>query len=279
MSSKPENPYKFRCRACISAYTVSEALVKHRRICDSNRDAYLKIQAMELDPTDRKTQDKLWIHYDYVPNERRLTSIEHENIGIMKRQLDIWGDKPPTREFINNLGNRISDDILFAEDRKRKRIDDGEVSLPNPHVRASASASGIYQDPSPLPREGSRPVSAVFGGMGVRRYSMYPGNSILRSLAGRQQGGYPYTLPPAEASIGDFTSDFDQAFAIWLDDENISKAAIRRLLNDPAMGPITSLLSWNSVGQMKEKLEGFETDEDVDEDGDGNGNGDVSNRW
>lgn len=255
----------------------------------------MKIQAMELDPTgryqcmslrppgiltvvpDRKTQDKLWIHYDYVPNERRLTSIEHENIGIMKRQLDIWGDKAPTREFINNLGNRISDDILFAEDRKRKRIDDGEVSLPNPHIRASASASGIYQDPSPLPREVSRPGSAVVAGMGVRRYSMYPGNSILRSLAGRQQGGYPYTLPPAESPIGDFTSDFDQAFAIWLDDENVSKAAIRRLLDDPVMEPITSLLSWSSVGQMKEKLEGFETDEDEDEDGDGNG--DMSNRW
>jgi hypothetical protein len=44
------------------------------------------------------------------------------------------------------------------------------------------------------------------------------------------------------------------AFTTWLDEEGISKAAIGRLLKDPALAPLTQGLSWRSEKQMKEKV-------------------------
>jgi len=79
----------------------------------------------------------------------------------------------------------------------------------------------------------------------------------------------PRQSPESQDSVylGDFTSGFDLAFAKWLDEENISKAAVGCLLKDPALQPITEKLSWTSVRQLKDRLESIEFHEDSEYNG------------
>jgi len=196
----------------------------------------------------------------------------------MKKHLQLWGDRPLTQIFVWRLGDFSDEELMSVESKKRKRASvysDTGPAASSPDARASMNSQMIYHAPSPPPLHDLLPGPSTLGSSGGLPHTYYPGIQALRNLPSSQNGTFAGVRPPpistSQASSDEFTSDFDQAFAIWLDDENISKAAIRRLLNDPAMEPITSLLSWSSVGQMKEKLEGFETDEDEDEDGDGNG--------
>ncbi|THW16329.1 hypothetical protein D6D23_08578 [Aureobasidium pullulans] len=241
-------------------------------------------QTLGLDPEDHEAQEKLGILYDFVLNERRISQHDRVEIERMKKHLQLWGDRPLTQIFVWRLGDFSDEELMSVESKKRKRASvysDTGPTASSPDVRASTSSQMTYHAPSPPPLHDLLPGPSTLGSSGGLPHTYYPGIQALRNLPSSQNGPFAGIRPPptsaSQTSSDEFTSDFDQAFAMWLDDENISKAAIRRLLNDPAMEPITSLLSWNSVGQMKEKLEGFETDEDEDEDGDGNG--DVSNRW
>lgn len=234
--------------------------------------------------SDHEAQEKLGILYDFVPNERRISQHDRIEIERMKKHLQLWGDRPLTWNFVWRLGDFSDEEFMSAESKKRKRASlygDTGPAASSPDARASMSSQMTYHAPSPPPLHDLLPGPSTLGSSGGLPHTYYPGIQALRNIPSSQNGPFAGIRPPpisaSQASSDEFTSDFDQAFAIWLDDENISKAAIRRLLDDPAMEPITSLLSWSSVGQMKEKLEGFETDEDEDEDGDGNG--DMSNRW
>lgn len=78
----------------MKVYWSREALMKHRRRCIINRDAYPKIVALGLDHTgkcndnqisllnllsiskDSEAQEKLGIEYDYVPNPKRINKYE-----------------------------------------------------------------------------------------------------------------------------------------------------------------------------------------------------------
>ncbi|THY36312.1 hypothetical protein D6D01_00541 [Aureobasidium pullulans] len=199
--------------------------------------------------------------------------------------MALRGDKPLTWNFMRRLGDFSDEELMSAESRKRKRASvysDTGPAASSFDARASTSSHMTYHAPSPPPLHDILPGPSTLGSSGGLPHTYYPGIQALRNLPSSQNipftGVRPLPLFTSQASSDEFKSDFNQAFAIWLDDEDISKAAIRRLLNDPDIQPIASLLSWSSVGQMKEKLEGFETDEDEDEDEDGDGNGGVLTR-
>ncbi|THY33288.1 hypothetical protein D6C99_10404, partial [Aureobasidium pullulans] len=277
-------PPKFWCKACQRGFWDLEISTKHKRTCHVNRKQFFKVTALGLDPKDHEAQEKLGILYDFVPNERRISQHDRVEIERMKKHLQLWGDRPLTWNFVWRLGDFSDEEFMSAESKKRKRASlygDTGPAASSPDARASMSSQMTYHAPSPPPLHDLLPGPSTLGSSGGLPHTYYPGIQALRNIPSSQNGPFAGIRPPpisaSQASSDEFTSDFDQAFAIWLDDENISKAAIRRLLDDPAMEPITSLLSWSSIGQMKEKLEGFETDED--EDGDRDGNGDVSNRW
>ncbi|KAG9563668.1 hypothetical protein KCU71_g5033, partial [Aureobasidium melanogenum] len=238
---------------------------------------------MDLQPTDYDAQEKLDIMYDHVPDWAPISSDEQERVRVMKRQLLRWreyalGDL--NRNFIRDLGDNSNNEFLANCQRKRKRS-----ALEN-GVRESEMRSflsqGVHADfrrtyhaPSPPPLEDllSGPSNT-----GVSRNSLNsnsPGINNTHPHYQPQLSGQPshqdndstaQVLPGNEAPTnpGSFTSNFDLAFAKWVDEENISKAAIGRLLKDPAMRPITSRLSWKSVTKMKDRLESIEFHEVIE---------------
>ncbi|KAH0385877.1 P-loop containing nucleoside triphosphate hydrolase protein, partial [Aureobasidium melanogenum] len=214
---------------------------------------------------------------DVAPVRKKQDGLNEEEVELlaeMRLQLEYRGNGPPTRAFVQNLGNWSDGQIIDALNSKRKRVsaeDDLAISnlapLPNPNV--STTSRRMYYAPSPPPLEDLLPSPSMADTVS---YSHPPALNITHSKpqVQRQQTSnivshnITQQSPESEDSVylGDFTSSFDLAFAKWLDEENISKAAIGRLLKDPAMQPITSKLSWKSVSKMKDRLESIEFHED-----------------
>lgn len=225
------------------------------------------------DLADIEAQENLGIRYESVLNPVPLTEIETKLLAEMTRQAKNWGDTPLTPAIVQNLGNWSDDDIVRA---KRKRVsadDDLAISnlapLPNPN--ASMTSHRTYHAPSPPPLEDLLPsplsadtVSYVYpSALDIT----YPQPQVQRQQPPEMEvSGQNIIQQPPEGEnsiyLGEFTSSFDLAFAKWLDEENISKAAIGRLLKDPSMQPITSKLSWKSVSKMKDRLESIGFHED-----------------
>ncbi|KAG9950541.1 hypothetical protein KCU85_g3443, partial [Aureobasidium melanogenum] len=262
---------KYECRGCRKEYVKHQRFWDHTHSCKSNRDAYLKILALELDPEDTQVQEDLGIRYEYVLNPKLLNENEMEVVTEMRRQANKWGSIHLTPEVVQNLGNWSDGEILRVLNTKRKRTpaeDDLDVSnlapLPNPN--ASIASHRTYHAPSPPPLEDLL-ASPSF----TNTVNYPPALNITHPQVHAQDqtsDTVNHSIPQQSLEIedsvylGDFTSSFDLAFAKWLDEENISKAAIGRLFKDPAMQPITSKLSWKSVSKMKNRLESVKFHED-----------------
>ncbi|KAG9859367.1 hypothetical protein KCU98_g106, partial [Aureobasidium melanogenum] len=225
---------------------------------------------------DAKLQENLGIRYEYVPNPVSVTEYEEGQVQHMKRHLALWGDAPLTPAFVQNLGNWSDEETIRALNSKRKRVlaeDDLAISnlapLPNPN--ASTTSHRTYHAPSPPPLEDLLPGpsmanTASYSHPAALNTTHAPNHVQRQQTSGTASHSITQQSPESEDSVylGDFTSGFDLAFAKWLDEENISKAAIGRLLKDPAMQPITSKLSWKSVSKMKDRLKSIEFHEDSD---------------
>lgn len=222
-------------------------------------------------PVDTQVQEDLGIRYEYVLNPKLLNENEMEVVTEMRRQANKWGSIHLTPEVVQNLGNWSDGEILRVLNTKRKRTpaeDDLDVSnlapLPNPN--ASIASHRTYHAPSPPPLEDLL-ASPSF----TNTVNYPPALNITHPQVHAQDqtsDTVNHSIPQQSLEIedsvylGDFTSSFDLAFAKWLDEENISKAAIGRLFKDPAMQPITSKLSWKSVSKMKNRLESVKFHED-----------------
>jgi hypothetical protein len=194
-----------------------------------------------------------WIRYDFIADQSCLTAFEHEDIETMKRQIAQW-DAPLTKEFIWYLGDRANDSLIASRKRKREQDTAAEDEPRATKVAALShsviSSYGAYHAPSPPPLadliSGLPPLHTANDS---RPLSQEPVFDITQS------DDIPQRSRSQEAAyLGDFRSNFDLAFATWLDEENISKAAIGRLLKDPALAPLTQHLSWASEKQMKEMV-------------------------
>ena len=203
--------------------------------------------------TDAQAPKDAFLRYDYVPNERPITASEREDIEVMKQQIALW-DAPFTKEFTWYLGDKVNDRLIASGKRKRERDaaaeDDSRASKVTALSHSVISSHGAYHAPSPPPLAdlipGLPPLHTVDDSCPI---SQPPVLDITQSDDTQQR-----SRSEEAAYLGDFRSNFDLAFATWLDDENISKAAIGRLLKDPALAPLTQHLSWNSERQMKEMI-------------------------
>jgi hypothetical protein len=204
---------------------------------------------------DFEAQKKLWIRYDYVPNERRINSYEHMEIGVMMRQLALWGTAPLTEKFIWRLGDRDNDELILAS-RKRKRDAekaDERASKVAALSQASINSHGTYHPLSPPPSSGLAPDLSMTSTVD---YSCPPSQQPVSHNTHTdiiQPPTQNYNVTYSE----NFSFGFEITFATWLDEENVSKAAIGRLLRDPVMAPLTRNLTWKSERQMRAVVERF----------------------
>lgn len=218
------------------------------------------------------------ISYELVITPEPLNENETKVLAELRRQVKNWGDTPMTPAFVRNLGNWSDEDIVQALSSKRKRTsaeDDLATSnlVPLPHPNASTTSHRTYRAPSPPPLEDllansifadtvsdTHPPALDITHPWLQAQRQETSTEIVSQSINQQS-----SESEASVHLGDFRSSFDLAFTRWLDEENVSKAAIGRLLKDSAMQPITSKLSWKSVTKMKERLESVDLREVVDE--------------
>lgn len=119
-----------------------------------------------MSSTDTQSQESLGIRYDHVSSPDGLNEEEVELLAEMRLQLEYRGNGPPTRAFVQNLGNWSDGQIIDALNSKRKRVsaeDDLAISnlapLPNPN--ASTTSHRTYHAPSPPPLEDLLPSPSM----------------------------------------------------------------------------------------------------------------------
>jgi hypothetical protein len=189
-----------------------------------------------------------------VPNERRITASEHEDIGVMKRQLALW-DGPLPEKFVWRLGD-LSNEELIMKSKKRKRDAekaDERASKAAAISHASITSHGTYHPLSPPPSSDPAPSLSMTSTVD---YSCPPSQQPVSHNTHTniiQPPPQNYNLTYSE----NFSVGFEIAFATWLDEENVSKAAIGRLLRDPVMAPLTRNLTWKSEREMRAVFERF----------------------
>ena len=202
---------------------------------------------------DVEAQKKLWLRYDYVPNERRISASNRADIAIMKRHLAEW-NVPWDEHFIYLLGDRALDEVIASRKRKRDAAEDdvrASKVAALPSTDASISSHGAHYAPHLPPLANSE-------------YDLPATNTIDSTCPSAQHLMSQHTQPKITQQsptsqdsvyLGDFRSNFDFAFARWIDEGSISQAAIARLFKDPALAPLTHSLSWKSERQLKEKVD------------------------
>ena len=203
---------------------------------------------------DVEAQKKLWLRYDYVPNERRISASNRADIAIMKRHLAEW-NVPWDEHFISLLGDRALDEIIASRKRKRDAPAEDDLRASKmaalPSTDASISSHGARHAPRPPP-------------LANYEYDLPATNTIdstcppaQHPISQHTQSNITPRFPTSQGSVylGDFRSNFDFAFARWIDEGNVSEAAIARLFKDPALAPLTQSLSWKFERQLKEKVD------------------------
>lgn len=96
-------------------------------------------------------QEKLWLRYDYVPNERRIAASNRAEITIMKRQSAQW-DAPLSQSFLWLFDDRGIDDITASRKRKRYAAAQGYLRASKVEALSDTDASISSHDAHHPPR-------------------------------------------------------------------------------------------------------------------------------
>jgi hypothetical protein len=223
--------------------------------------------------TDVKAQEGLDIRYDYVPNERRISKYNREDIAVMKEQLALWGDFPLTKKFVASLGKRANADLIARRKRKRDAAEDNHraskvAALSDPYVDISPYAA-CHVPSSPTLADPETRLSAT----NTVNYSCPPwlADHVPRvSAVNTVDYGFPSAQQPVldhtESDITqqplrsqdpdcleDSTTTFDLAFAEYLKETLISESTVQLFLNLPALSEQTQALKRRFEETLREK--------------------------
>ncbi|KAH0291087.1 hypothetical protein M436DRAFT_67367 [Aureobasidium namibiae CBS 147.97] len=197
---------------------------------------------------DTGAQEKLGLRYNFTPELEKRRHDESWCLNIMASYLWDWGD-------MWLLGDRALDEIIASRKRKRDAAAEDDVRASKvaalPDTDASISSHGTHHAPHPPPLVNSGidlPATNTIDSTcppAQRPTSQHIQPNITQQSFTSQDSVY----------LGDFRSNFDFAFARWIDEGNITEAAIARLFKDPALAPLTQSLSWKSERQLEEKVD------------------------
>jgi hypothetical protein len=201
---------------------------------------------------DVKKQERLGIRYDYVPNERRISKSNREDIALMREQLALWGEFPLTKEFINSLGDRANADLIARRKRKRDSAEDDHraskvAALYDPHADISPYAA--YHAPSSPPLADSIPRLSATNTVDYR----YPQSQQPVSHHTQSEITQQSLRNQNSFSFEDSTSAFDHAFAKHLKEMLVPESTVELFLNLPALAEQTQALKRRFEEQIREK--------------------------
>jgi hypothetical protein len=209
----------------------------------------------------------LGIRYDYIPNERRISKDNRDDIAVIKDQLAACGDFPLTKKFVSNLGR--SANLELRAMRKRKMDEEEEDQQAWRVATSSDSYAGIsshcgYHAPSPPL------LTTPISGPPATNTTAYRGTSPIPDLMSSLIQSAKCSLPtprqrvphttqqPLVASqdsfhIGGSAAAFDLALLEHLRGIGIPQSAVALMLHSPALAEQTRESKQRFEEQLREE--------------------------